>query len=328
MEFWKKRKILLTIFVAINIFQNHLHSFDKVVIWGHKLHSHTHSYIHAAFFKAFQHMGYSVYWLDEHDDIDLVDFTNSLFITEGQVDKNIPLRDDSLYVLHNCNFEKYNKLPQEHVIILQVYTDDVISRTSCEKVSECIYYDLNSRVIYMPWATDLLPDEIDTIRNKGVHLKKSKKIFWVGTIGGGDFGNIGEITPFIEACRESGVTFEQKSGISEAKAMDVIKRSYMAPTIVGNWQKEKGYIPCRIFKNISYGQLGVTNSYRVYELFNKKIVYNSDTKKLFYDAKKRLKEISQSELDDVINFVRDNHTYINRIEQLFDFFEKVEASKR
>ncbi len=26
---------------------------DKVVIWGHKLHSHTHSYIHNAFLVAF-----------------------------------------------------------------------------------------------------------------------------------------------------------------------------------------------------------------------------------------------------------------------------------
>lgn len=26
----------------------------KVVIWGHKLHSHTHSYIHNAFYNAFK----------------------------------------------------------------------------------------------------------------------------------------------------------------------------------------------------------------------------------------------------------------------------------
>ena len=27
--------------------------FKQIVIWGHKLHSHTHSYIHYAFHKAF-----------------------------------------------------------------------------------------------------------------------------------------------------------------------------------------------------------------------------------------------------------------------------------
>jgi hypothetical protein len=30
----------------------------QIVIWGHKLHTHTHSYIHNAFFRAFQKMGY------------------------------------------------------------------------------------------------------------------------------------------------------------------------------------------------------------------------------------------------------------------------------
>jgi Lrp/AsnC family transcriptional regulator for asnA, asnC and gidA len=32
----------------------------KVVIWGHKLHSHTHSYIHNGFYIAFKHLGYDI----------------------------------------------------------------------------------------------------------------------------------------------------------------------------------------------------------------------------------------------------------------------------
>ena len=30
----------------------------KIIIWGYPLHSHTHSYIHAAFYKAFKYMNY------------------------------------------------------------------------------------------------------------------------------------------------------------------------------------------------------------------------------------------------------------------------------
>ena len=37
----------------------------KIVIWGYPLHSHTHSYIHAAFYKAFTHLEYETYWF--HD---------------------------------------------------------------------------------------------------------------------------------------------------------------------------------------------------------------------------------------------------------------------
>ena len=39
----------------------------KIVIWGYPLYSHTHSYIHAAFYKAFTHLGYETYWFHDGD---------------------------------------------------------------------------------------------------------------------------------------------------------------------------------------------------------------------------------------------------------------------
>jgi len=86
------KKVLF--FLVLITFQ--LQSFEKVIIWGHKLHSHTHSYIHNAFYIAFKHMGYETYWFDDKDDVKKFDFSNSLFLTEGQVDKKIPLREDCI----------------------------------------------------------------------------------------------------------------------------------------------------------------------------------------------------------------------------------------
>ena len=51
----------------------------KVVIWGVKLHSHTHSYIHWAFERAFRHLGYTVYWLDNSDDTRVLIFQTHYF---------------------------------------------------------------------------------------------------------------------------------------------------------------------------------------------------------------------------------------------------------
>ena len=65
--------------------------FKRIIIWGHQLHSHTHSYIHAGFLKAFKHLGYDAHWVSEADNIDLDFFDDALVITEGQVDSNIPL---------------------------------------------------------------------------------------------------------------------------------------------------------------------------------------------------------------------------------------------
>ena len=295
----------------------------KVVLWGHKLHSHTHSYIHNAFVRAFKHMGYQTFWFDNNDNVSNFDFKNSLFITEGQVDKNIPIRDDCFYVLHNCTDKKYTQLREKNTsITLQVYTDDVW-KYNIPQIEACIHYDIPGRGLYMPWATDLLPHEIEVNKPQITFNKTSKKISWVGTVGGGEFGNINEINNFKIACAENNILFSQTGNISVAENTKLIRRSYMAPTIVGTWQHKVGYIPCRIFKNISYGQFGLTNSIRVSELFQHKIVHNNDTYQLFYDAKSKLENMQLSELHSLMDLVKEKHTYINRINTILDFIEKL-----
>ena len=74
----------------------------RVILWGHKLHSHTHSYIHWAFYRTFKHLGFETYWLDNKDSLAGLNLANTLFITEGQVDQRIPVRDDCFYVLPIC----------------------------------------------------------------------------------------------------------------------------------------------------------------------------------------------------------------------------------
>lgn len=100
----------------------------------------------------------------------------------------------------------------------------------------------------------------------------------------------------------------------------------MAPAIVGSWQKSVGYIPCRIFKNISYGQMGITNSQTVFDLFEGKIVYNSNTLKLFYEAEKKLKELNYEDIYKLMDFVKQNHTYLNRIKVLIDCLEYLQKN--
>ena len=305
-----------------------LFSFEKVIIWGHKLHTHTHSYIHNAFFITFKHLGYKTYWFDDNDDVSHFDFANSLFLTEGQVDKKIPLRNDCQYILHNCYSSKYKPFFEKGLCItLQVYTDRCLNNPLCQKVAPCIYYNIPGKTVYMPWATDLLPHEINQMKQKLPHIRKTNKVFWIGTKGGGQFGNIEELNPFIRACRENRIIFIHKDpwskGISVEENMHLTAISYLSPAIVGHWQRDQGYIPCRIFKNISYGQLGLTNSLRVFELFQDQIIYNPDTYQLFYDAKAVLEKNPQPYIEQLMDFVRDNHTYINRIKILLDFLEIV-----
>lgn len=292
----------------------------KVVLWGHKLHSHTHSYIHNAFYRAFCYLDMPVYWFDNADDIKKFDFTGSLFIVEGSVSQKMPLRDDCYYILHNCEGALHRKaLDSGRAICLQVYTHDCVPRI-VGTLAPYVVYDQDC--LYMPWATDLLPHEVDMQKERLRSTQKEKKVVFIGSVGSGVFGNENEVCAFFDVAKQHKFslfcTLQTKS-VDENIAL--VQGALLAPAIQGPWQIKNGYIPCRIFKNISYGSLGISNSETVWELFNRSIVYNTDTRQLFFDALERLKAWTYENQCAQMDFVRDHHTYLNRIEALFKFFD-------
>ncbi len=322
------KRIILCILLAFSAPALHadhpVRHVSKVVIWGHKLHSHTHSYIHWGFNRAFKHLGFDTYWFDNKDNVSSFDFSNSLFITEGQVDQTIPIRDDSYYVIHNCKPDKYQHLLKNgHAIILQVYSHDCLKRNE-PSFGTCFHYDLNQPIIYMPWATDLLPHEIDAIKKQLPSVVKNKNAQFNGSAGmTGIHGNRDQIEAFKKACQEQGRQFIVRGAGSCSMEENIasIQQAYLAPALQGSWQCENGYIPCRIFKNISYGAMGLTNSKAVYDLFEGTIVYNPNAYQLFHDGQNQLKTWTLEKQYKLMDLVRDKHTYLNRIESLFSFFE-------
>lgn len=296
--------------------------FKKFIVWGCNLHEHTNSYVYAAFFKAFKAMGLDAYWLNEKSDVSGMDFSNSLFITEWQHAGGIPKRKDCKYVLHNCNPKDYEGL---NILHLQTYTDPCRDGTCVHKhvgkPSKLNDYgswyldDPREPTLFQPWATDLLPQEINF---DDASAPRVREVNWIGTIGAGLYGNVNEIEPFKRACIENGIVFNHRgpgsTSFEDNRAF--IKKSYIAPAIHGTEQCRVGYIACRIFKNISYGQMGATNCKAAQELFNGKLVYNPDTQQLFYDAQARKDDVPA--IVECMKIVKDKHTYINRINTILE----------
>jgi hypothetical protein len=283
----------------------------KFIVWGHKYNNHSHANIHYAYKRAFESMGWETYWLDNADDISAFDFSNSLFLTEGQVDGKIPVRPDCKYILHNCDTKKYG----DNFLTLQVYTTDVLTR-DVEKIDGCIYYQSDLKTLYQPWATDYLPNEIENLTS--LNFSKNKIVNWVGSVWeGGGYGNLNEINILKESLKRYGIEFKEiRSPYEENKTH--INSSYISPAIQGAWQVEKSYIPCRIFKNISYGEFGITNSPGVYDLLEQQITFDNDINTLIDKAIMRRESISISEMNNQINLIRDKHTYINRITNILN----------
>jgi hypothetical protein len=338
--------------------------FNKVIIWGFPLHTHTHSYIHGGWVKGFKHLGYETHWFHEKDypNENNFDYNNTLFITEGYADNNIPINSSSIYFVHICiNPEKYlNKV--KRLIEIRYLVDNikdynynyVLDKNNCIEISKSTYYEkltnngalvkyydnpiqMNYECIYTCWATDLLPEEIkeeniDICNNFKTNLN-TNNIYWCGSY---DTNNNKELLKFVNAANENNIKFVFNNPWSNPLSYEEVNKltmqSIMSPDIrcsgdltkialgeTGTCHKSIGYIPCRILKAISYGLLGITNSKHVYELLDKKVIYNYDEYQLCYDA---LKEINNKDLiKEQMKIVRENHTYINRINDLLKILE-------
>lgn len=309
----------------------------KVIIWGYPLYSHTHSYIHYGYFKAFQYLGYEVHWLDPNQNHN-VDFKDSLVITEQFTTRNMPLVDSATYFIHylgNKDNRHHHYLGQVGRLIDVRYNADCwidknydyhLDRNKVEKISSGSYFEKGSDgydIMYTTWATDLLPEEINL---EDRFLKRERTVYYVGTIGGGKGGlfdclkapdyydTVPYIMPFYEACRENQIDFKSNcpwlNPLDSKTSMDLMKRSYLAPDFRHKAMLDWGYIPCRVMKNISYGQLGITNSKAVYDFFDGMVVYNNDSRQLFYDGVSKMNDYDL--VREQMILIKNNHTYVNR----------------
>lgn len=305
-------------------------TFNKVIIWGHKLgtpdQSHTHSFVHEAFYRTFKNLGYETYWLDNNDRLDNLVFNDCLFISEGQVDSNIPVNKTNKYVLHNCNLKKYNSVIS-NVLNLQVYTHDCLSRdvNVVDKDQLCYYqpkadysrkdHGCDNRTLYQPWATNLLPHEFSSAQTIASKYNRIKKIYWIGSVMYGEFRNDDKLMELQNAAAKDGVELVHAKFPNQVQPR-AIAESWIAPALQGNWQINKGYIPCRVFKNLSFGRMTPTNSAAVNNLFNGQLVYSESVQEMYEKAAGWESVPNKVLLADLVNLTSQKHTYINRIENI------------
>jgi hypothetical protein len=302
----------------------------KVVIWGYPKDTHTHSYIHEAFYKAFSYLGYDTYWFNNKTDVSNFDFSNTLFLTSGDDEcLKIPIRKDGLYILHNCPKDIFCTV-LDRVVNIQVLTDPVYALEGTQKINE--YTIVAGTAIYQPWATDLLPCEIDL---GWANIERKNTVNYVGSVLDGGYNDVrSQLIGFSEGCRKDGIEVHAYGGytpgadigylkrhsnfVTNERHIELIKESIYAPQLCSSSQNKMGYIPCRIFKNISYGHVGLTNSKAVNRVFNEALIYDEDTYALYYKAKEK---VSPKKAVELMKIVKDKHTYINRINNILELFK-------
>lgn len=224
----------------------------KIIIWGFPLHSHTHSYIHASFYKAFEHLGYETYWFhsENYPDPSVFDYSNSLFFSEGFADHQIPIYESSTYFIHNAvnpskYIEKGSRLIDIRFNVSGINDNNYsfeLDKTKLNCIDIATYYEPNANdsvlsdarkkgisgyeALYMIWATDLLPIEFNF---EDRFIPRENKFYFVGTLGGSpalEMQKVAEvlnsmniefihINPWVNPCSfEDNKKYMQKSIIS------------------------------------------------------------------------------------------------------------------
>ena len=324
--------------------------FRQVIVWGFPLHSHTHSYIHGAWVKTFQYLGIPVHWFHDGSYPQQFDYTNTCFITEGWADNNIPIESTSTYFLHIAtnpakyldkgarlieiryhvleinDYNYYYKIPESPIYISKdtlyeiVPNDSAVAAKRGRSVSEKPY-----EVIYMHWATDLLPHEFNYEDTAPRH---NRVIHYLGTVG--------PTHPFNEFRRyaeQSGFNVIHNcpwnSPVSYEENIKRMKESYCSPDFRSHGDHDKflqygkmngsnhvdiGYIPCRVLKAISYGHTGITNSKRVKELLGEYVEYAEDPSHVLPIVEKRKNDVEWRK--QAMKHIAEHHTYIQRVRDL------------
>ena len=286
----------------------------KIIIWGfypkNGVLQNTISYVWNSFYNAFKYLGYEVYWFPNQK-IENFDFSNCIFISEGYDDSEIPLDKTSTYFVHCAyNPEKYvgkvRKFIDMRYNLKKIDHPNYVYELDKEKTKMdigCYYEPSTNQVIdfkngkvsyriddfdkiYIGWATNLMPNEIN---EDDVYYPRSNKVYFLGSLSSdGNYSNIHLIEEFARECRKNGIEFVvnnfSNNQLSEDDYINLCKESLLGFDIRCQADVEWGRISCRLYKNMSYGHLGMTNCYEAYKELDEHCIYNESASQLFYDA--------------------------------------------
>lgn len=232
----------------------------RIVIWGLKSSRHSRRYIHQGFYSSFRRLGYDTVWVDDKKSNQALLEGSNLVLAVDVASTHLQWRPNNQYVLHNLKREDF--ISQPNVLNLQVITRASSGLSLDESIAK---YDSKSKTLFQPWG---ISEEIS--HWKSPSEKNSKTEFWIGAIWNNSLnqGNSKVMGEYVDALREREINLRRvggtrsirKSGVNPLKALDLVNRSPIGSAIVGQWQLENQYIPCRLFKNIAAGHVPTSNA--------------------------------------------------------------------
>ena len=232
----------------------------KVVIWGLRSDFNSYKFIQGAFYRNFLDMGFETIWIDDLESNQILVNRFDIVFAVDVASRYLPRVAGAKYVLHNISAQDFGIA--ENFINIQAH---FVSASGANLGIPYVHWDSEKRTLFQPWGVPTKSKEW-----KLPSRKKSSKEYWVGSIWNNDLnqGNADFMKGYISVLNEQGIGFYRRGtpsrfqprGLSETRSMKLVNRSAIGAAVVGNWQKENAYVPCRLFKNIASGSVPSSNA--------------------------------------------------------------------
>ena len=237
----------------------------RVVLWGLRTtFNDTFYFIHKGLFETLKKLNIPVLWVDDKEaNIDCLR-NGDLVYAVDRAAQFLPIRSDVKYCLHNISEQFIQNLDPDQYLAIQVLTLDRFdegleqTRPLDANLQGAATYDPIGNVLYQSWGTPVLARDFMSPIN--FPLKKSE--YFVGTIWDNALGqgNTRVIAEYERLLHQHQIQFKCVKGAPEFFNPIYVRHSAIGASIVGDWQREHGYTPCRLFKAVSYGRVGAINS--------------------------------------------------------------------
>ena len=289
---------------------------EKIVIWGLKKNYHSHYFIHLGFFNILKNKKIKVLWVEDKIQNNIFLDIKTLVIAVDVESKNLEFDKGAYYCTHNIDTSILRNISKKRIIKLQVITYDNYKTyfKKSIKFDGVSYYDKTENTLFQSWGSSIEEKDFQ----KPVSFLKNKLYFefFVGSIWNNELnqGNFEIIDEYRNLCKSKNVTFVHCKHIPEKYYSSYIKYSRYGISIVGTWQKNHGYTPCRVFKAIASGKLGMINSNLSMKIYDY-ILGNNNLSKLI----ENYEELNEKKLFDLIEYQQNEikkETYAAKISNI------------
>ena len=222
-------------------------------MWGLKSVIDSYKFIQKSFYENAKLLGYESIWVDDLESNQSLINRGDIVFAVDRAHKHLPIRSDVRYVLHNIS-EKEIGLEQNFINI-QVFRKDSLG---ANLGIPWVQWDQSSRTLFQPWGIPTPPKFWRT-----PSFPERKQEYWMGSIWNDseNRGNSEFMKNYINVLANHGIEFYRKgtptrfqpNGISEARGQNLVNKSIIGAAVVGEWQKENLYVPCRLLKNVASG---------------------------------------------------------------------------